>query len=142
MRLTARGMMAAAAAMAAIAMTVSACVVVEAPPVRPVPRVRPEPPVRPQMCPQVYTPGCGQRDGRLRTFGNECQARASGYLVVDMFACGNPNRPAPDSDMLSDRECPQIYAPVCAVRGGQTSTYPNDCVAGGKGAKVIHTGPC
>ena len=138
MSLTARGISAAAAAMAAVAMTVSACVVEEAPP------------ARPQFCPQIYAPVCAKRGGQVRTFDNECMARGNGYQVIRSGECGGtgprpPMSPAPPGAQPQprpDRICPQIYAPVCAVRNGQASTYDNDCVAGGRGARVIHQGPC
>jgi Kazal-type serine protease inhibitor domain len=129
MSLTARGITAAAAAMAAVAMTVSACVIEEAPP------------ARPQFCPQIYAPVCAKRGGQVRTFDNECMARGNGYRVISQGQCG-AGRPLPPPTPMSDRICPQIYAPVCAVRNGKASTYDNECIAGGQGARVIDTGPC
>ncbi|RFC67514.1 MULTISPECIES: Kazal-type serine protease inhibitor domain-containing protein [Mesorhizobium] len=54
------------------------------PPMRP-PRPRPEP--APAMCPMIYAPVCAGRGGMARTFGNECQARAQGFRVLQAGPC-------------------------------------------------------
>lgn len=60
---------------------------------------RPRPPAgserpRPSMaCTQEYRPVCGQGAGGIRTFGNECSARAEGYRVIRNGECGDPGRP-------------------------------------------------
>lgn len=38
--------------------------------------------------------------------------------------------------------CPQIYAPVCAERGGNFETFPNQCTANAEGFRVVHDGEC
>ncbi len=38
--------------------------------------------------------------------------------------------------------CTQEYIPVCAVEHGMARTYPNACVAGASGARVIGLGRC
>jgi hypothetical protein len=48
---------------------------------------RPHRPDRPQMCPQIYRPVCAVRDGRSRTFPNNCQAESAGYRVRSNHAC-------------------------------------------------------
>ena len=37
---------------------------------------------------------------------------------------------------------PQVYAPVCAVKGGMKFTYANSCFAAKDGAKVVSQGAC
>lgn len=66
------------------------------PPHRPEPRP-------PQMCTMEYRPVCGERGGRLETFGNACQARERGYRIISSGECrrqpgpfpppGRPDRP-------------------------------------------------
>jgi hypothetical protein len=38
--------------------------------------------------------------------------------------------------------CTQEYIPVCAVNHGIATTYPNACVAGSAGARVVGLGRC
>lgn len=38
--------------------------------------------------------------------------------------------------------CPQVYAPVCARRGDDRRTFPNDCYAEREGYYVIRDGEC
>ncbi len=57
------------------------------PVVRP-PVTEPRPPSRPQVgCSREIAPVCARRDGRLRTFGNACMARADGFRVVSEGRC-------------------------------------------------------
>lgn len=60
-------------------------------------------------------------------------ATLSGCVVVEEG--GPPYRPPP-------QVCPQFYAPVCGVRGGDRETLPNQCVADARGFRVIHDGEC
>ena len=41
----------------------------------------------PRMCTQEYRPVCARRDGAVRTFGNECEADAAGWRVVQNRPC-------------------------------------------------------
>ncbi|TCD15317.1 Kazal-type serine protease inhibitor family protein [Oricola cellulosilytica] len=136
-----QGIATGAAALTAAAMGLAACVVEDGPP--------PAAPERPVVCAQIYAPVCARRDAEVRTFSNECMARGNGFTVVSQGECGGspitPRPPAtqpPPQTALPDRVCPQIYAPVCAVRDGRASTYDNECVAGGRGARVIRQGAC
>ena len=39
------------------------------------------------ICPKIYQPVCGERDGRTRIFSNDCEARSDGWRVVDDRMC-------------------------------------------------------
>ena len=39
------------------------------------------------VCPSILKPVCGEKDGVRRTFGNECEARAAGFVVVAEGEC-------------------------------------------------------
>ena len=41
----------------------------------------------PRFCTREYRPVCARRDGALRTFGNECEADAAGWRVVQNGPC-------------------------------------------------------
>ena len=41
----------------------------------------------PRFCTREYRPVCARRDGRLRTFGNACEADAAGWRVVGNGEC-------------------------------------------------------
>jgi hypothetical protein len=41
----------------------------------------------PRFCTKEYRPVCARRDGRLRTFGNACEADAAGWRVVGNGEC-------------------------------------------------------
>lgn len=70
----------------------SGCVVVEDGP-RPYPPGPPGPPPGPQVCPQIYAPVCGDRNGRLETLPNQCVARAQGFRIVADGECRRPGPP-------------------------------------------------
>lgn len=123
------------------------------PPMRPGP-VRPEP-ARPQMCPMIYAPVCGERDGSRRTFGNACQAGAGGYHIVSRGECGQrpgagwggqgvgPARPPQQSGRLVGAGiCTREYRPVCGQSGGDRRTFPNRCTAENAGYRVTGAGQC
>lgn len=68
------------------------------------PPSRPEP--EPEMCTMDYRPVCGERNGRLETFGNSCQARARGFRILGSGECqgqGRPGRPDWDRPARPDR---------------------------------------
>lgn len=48
---------------------------------------RPNRPDQPQACTMEYRPVCAARSGRLRTFGNACQANAEGWRIVRPGQC-------------------------------------------------------
>lgn len=125
---------------------------------RPPPRPRPP---GPQMCTMEYAPVCGDRGGRLQTFGNACGARNRGFMIVGRGECrrepprlpppelGRPDRPnrpgrpeRPDRPERPGSICTREYAPVCGQRGRQTQTFPNACEAGNAGFRVISGGAC
>lgn len=119
---------------------------------RPPPRPRPP---GPQMCTMEYAPVCGERRGRLQTFGNACEARNRGFMIVGRGECrrepprfpppelGRPGRPErPDRPERPSGICTREYAPVCGQRGRQTQTFPNACEAGNAGFRVISGGAC
>jgi hypothetical protein len=41
----------------------------------------------PRFCTREYRPVCARRDGRLRTFGNSCEADAAGWRIVGQGEC-------------------------------------------------------
>ena len=41
----------------------------------------------PRFCTREYRPVCARRDGRLRTFGNSCEADAAGWRIVGNGEC-------------------------------------------------------
>lgn len=41
----------------------------------------------PRFCTREYRPVCARRQGALRTFGNECEADAAGWRVVQNGPC-------------------------------------------------------
>ncbi|WP_105384122.1 Kazal-type serine protease inhibitor family protein [Neorhizobium alkalisoli] len=123
----------------------------------PPPRPWPEP--RPQMCTMEYRPVCGERGGRLETFGNACQARERGFRIVGTGECsrrpdrpdwdrpgrpGRPDRPDWDRPGRPDggRACTREYNPVCGRIGPTLQTFPNACEARNAGARSVTPGEC
>ncbi len=132
----------------------------------------PRPDRGPQMCTMDYRPVCGERGGRLETFGNSCQASARGFRVVSSGECrgpGRPDRPDRDRPGRPDRPdwdrpgrpdrpdwdrpgnpgrpqpggiCTREYRPVCGQNGRRLQTFPNACEARNAGASVISSGEC
>jgi hypothetical protein len=109
------------------------------------PSPRPWPPQQ-QMCTMEYAPVCGERGGRLQTFGNACQARNSGFMIVGRGECRREPppfpRPEPDRPGRPGGICTREYRPVCGQRGRQTRTFPNACEAGNAGFRIISGGEC
>ncbi|WP_162246995.1 Kazal-type serine protease inhibitor domain-containing protein [Rhizobium sp. Root1220] len=115
---------------------------------RPPPNPRPP---QPQMCTMEYAPVCGQRGGRVQTFGNACQARSNGFHIIGRGECRaeppvtprpprpEPSRPEPDRP---GGVCTREYRPVCGQRGPQIRTFPNACEAHNDGFRVIGEGEC
>lgn len=115
------------------------------------PPVRPD---RPQMCTMEYMPVCGERNGKSRTFGNSCQARAEGYRIVNRGECrvSQPRPPhwqqrpdRPNGNWGNNRPqtaCTREYAPVCATSRGRSQTFPNACVARNAGVSNMRNGVC
>lgn len=113
----------------------SGCVVVEEggpPPIGP----------RPDICPQIYAPVCGARDGELQTLPNECVAESRGFRVIADGECRRQeppiSRPPPDRPQF----CTQQYEPVCARDGQRIRTFGNACSARAEGAQIIYEGSC
>lgn len=133
------------------------------------PPVRPD---RPQMCTMEYAPVCGVRNGKTRTLGNSCQARAEGYRIISNGECrpsqsrppqwqqhpdrpGGAMRPGRPSGSWGDNNggnwsgnnrpqtaCTREYAPVCATSRGRSQTFPNACVARNAGYENMRNGAC
>jgi hypothetical protein len=74
---------------------------------------------------------------RIAGIGVTALVALSGCVVVEESRPLPPPRPGP-----APQVCPQIYAPVCAVRGNQRETMPNQCVAEARGFRVIDDGEC
>lgn len=135
-----------------IAPVLSACTV-ETDPGYSRPPPRPRPPQQ-QMCTMEYAPVCGERGGRMQTFGNACQARADGFAIVARGDCRRqppvtpmppqprPPRPEPDHPQRPGGICTREYRPVCGQRGPEMRTFPNACEAGNDGFRVIGPGEC
>ena len=60
-------------------------------------RPRPGPGPGQQMCTMDYRPVCGERDGRLETFSNSCQAGQRGYRIVSAGECRQSGTYPPQS---------------------------------------------
>ena len=100
----------------------------------------------PLLCPQVFRPVCATRNGRERTFGNSCEADVAGWRVIARGDCRDLIidpiiQPKPEP-RITRRICNQLYAPVCAARGGAARTFNNSCVAESEGWRVIDQGEC
>lgn len=113
---------------AVAALTLTSCTVVVDEP-RPLP---PEP--GPILCTREYAPVCAQSGGQARSFGNACEARASGYRIIHAGQC-RTTAPRPDA-------CTMEYAPVCARRGGHVRTFGNACSADREGYRILYAGRC
>lgn len=61
------------------------------------------PPDRPQMCTMEYAPVCGVRNGKTRTLGNSCQARAEGYRIISNGECRPSQSRPPQWQQHPDR---------------------------------------
>ncbi|MDZ5700158.1 Kazal-type serine protease inhibitor domain-containing protein [Chelativorans sp. M5D2P16] len=96
----------------------------------------------PQACTREYAPVCARRDGRSRTFGNACTARAAGFRPVHPGECrqSSPGRP-PDGGR-PPQACTREYAPVCARRGDRVRTFGNACEARAAEYRLIRPGEC
>jgi hypothetical protein len=100
----------------------------------------------PRFCTRQFDPVCASQGGRIRTFGNDCEARNAGFRIVYHGECrgggGGPGwsggGPAPDGQ----RFCTQDYRPVCASRGGSIRTFPNGCAADNAGYRIVAEGRC
>jgi hypothetical protein len=94
-----------------------------------------EPPrPEPILCPQIYQPVCAVRNGRERTFGNSCEADASGWRVVSRGEC--------DEFVEPPRVCTREFRPVCATRNGRAQTFANSCIAQSEGWRIVAPGEC
>lgn len=91
-----------------------------------------------QFCPEQYAPVCAARGEQRRTFSNLCLASREGYRVQHFGECQASRPPARGRTQACTRE----YRPVCAVRGGNSRTFPNACEADSQGFRVIHSGEC
>ncbi len=133
------------------------------------PPIRPD---RPQMCTMEYAPVCGVRNGKTRTLGNSCQARAEGYRIISNGECRPSQSRPPQWQQHPDRPggamrpgrpsgswggnnggnwggnnrpqtaCTREYAPVCAANRGRSQTFPNACVARNAGYENMRNGAC
>lgn len=106
---------------------------------------------RPTICPNIFMPVCGC-DGV--TYGNGCQAAATGVAVASEGECpctSNDDCDAADycaSDVSCHEPgecvgrpgiCPLVLDPVCGCNG---TTYNNSCLAAGAGVRVEFDGEC
>merc|ERR1711872_502366 len=101
-----------------------------------------------QVCPALKSPTCGI-DGK--TYDNPCLVGCSGTRVAHSGPCMNLNR---DKKTPIKFNLPPPYIPrgSCAsscpahlmgyVCGANGKTYPNICMAGCEGVRVLHKGPC
>ncbi len=49
---------------------------------------------RPTVCTEQYVPVCGRLNGTLKTYSNQCYARAAGAEVIAQGPCGGATAPA------------------------------------------------
>jgi len=85
------------------------------------------------VCPEIYRPVCGLKDGHRTTYTNECFATKAGATIVGEGICTKDFKP---------KVCSQIWLPVCASVDGKDKTFSNKCWAEMAGAKILHPGEC
>ena len=74
----------------------------------------------------------------MRTFANSCRAEEAGFRIISEGEC----RGGGSGGGGGQQFCTSEYAPVCARRGPQMQTFPNQCEAEGAGYRVVSDGPC
>ncbi len=132
-------------ALVAMALLLCACdVVVEQ---GPGPGPRPRPIEEPGFCTREYEPVCARRGRDRQTFSNGCLADAAGYRIIRDGECrrdggdgggfGDPRPPRDEPEF-----CTREYRPVCAMRRGETRTFPNACEARSAEYRIVDDGPC
>jgi hypothetical protein len=85
------------------------------------------------LCPRIYLPVCGFKDGMKHTYGNACEARQAHARILHRGKCAGEGW-----------ICTFIYQPVCALdpQTRRPNQYPNLCVAENAGATLLYNGPC
>ena len=89
---------------------------------------------------EFLDPVCARRGNDSRTFANSCRADEAGFRVLYQGECGAGGG---GGGAGGDQQfCTREYAPVCARRGSNVRTFPNQCEAEGAGYRVVSDRPC
>jgi hypothetical protein len=87
------------------------------------------------VCPDIWSPVCGTKDGVSKTYPNICEAQRDKVTEIKSGAC--------EEKMEAGMKlCPLYVLYVCGTVDGKEKTFTNDCFAKKAGATDIHPGMC
>jgi len=87
---------------------------------------------RPTICTADYSPVCGYKDGKLKTYSNKCNLTASKAYYKYSGECKD------DTTTV----CTDDYTPVCWLKNGRLTTYSNKCNLLADKAYYKYSGKC